>query len=157
LVISGRKPPKNKILIALDGSQGSWRALDFVGDFLGGYDLKINLVHVIRSKKSKTSQIWHLFTPEDFTRERGKEIGDVFKKAKQRLVRAGFEPNRIKTQTIIGARSRAAAIAEEAKLNTCRVIVMGRRGLSQVDAFSMGRVTRKVIQLAKEPAVWIVP
>jgi nucleotide-binding universal stress UspA family protein len=157
VVISGRKPPKSKILIAIDGSQGSWRAVDFVGDLLVGYDLKIKLFHVIRSKKSKISQLRPLFTPVGFTREREKEIDDVFIRAKQRLVRAGFEPNRIKTRTIIGARSRAEAIAEEAKLNTYRVIVMGRRGLSRADDFSMGRVTSKVIQLAKESAVWIVP
>jgi hypothetical protein len=35
-------------------------------------------------------------------------------------------------------------------------IVVGRRGLSRVEEFFMGRVSDKVLQLAKEMAVWVV-
>ncbi|MHC4842819.1 MAG: hypothetical protein ACYTEE_03370 [Planctomycetota bacterium] len=33
---------------------------------------------------------------------------------------------------------------------------MGRRGLSRVEDFFMGRVSKKVLQLAKWTAVWVV-
>lgn len=35
-------------------------------------------------------------------------------------------------------------------------IVLGRRGLSQVEKFTMGSVSSKTLQLAEEMAVWIV-
>jgi len=37
------------------------------------------------------------------------------------------------------------------------LIVMGRRGLSKVHEFLMGRVTNKVLSRAEGLAVWIVP
>jgi nucleotide-binding universal stress UspA family protein len=35
-------------------------------------------------------------------------------------------------------------------------IIMGRRGLSRTQDFFMGRVTNKVVYLAREKSVWIV-
>jgi nucleotide-binding universal stress UspA family protein len=45
---------------------------------------------------------------------------------------------------------------EEARNSSCGTIVMGRRGLSRVEEFFMGRVSKKVLQLAKWNAVWVV-
>ncbi|MEE8620893.1 MAG: universal stress protein [Syntrophobacteria bacterium] len=44
--------------------------------------------------------------------------------------------------------------AQEGEYGT---IVMGRRGLSKVREFLMGRVTNKVLHRAEGFAVWIVP
>ncbi len=57
---------------------------------------------------------------------------------------------------ITGVSSRAGAIVEEAKRGGCGTIVMGRRGLSKVEEFFMGRVSNKVINLARDMAVWLV-
>ncbi|MBE9535512.1 MAG: universal stress protein, partial [Proteobacteria bacterium] len=35
-------------------------------------------------------------------------------------------------------------------------IVVGRRGLSEVEEFPMGRVSNKIIHMSKELAVWVV-
>ena len=35
-------------------------------------------------------------------------------------------------------------------------IVVGRRGLSTVEEFDMGRVSNKLVQAAKDRAVWVV-
>jgi nucleotide-binding universal stress UspA family protein len=45
---------------------------------------------------------------------------------------------------------------EEAQKNGFGTIVIGRRGLSKVRQFMMGRVSNKVLQLARDLAVWVV-
>ncbi|UCD80927.1 MAG: universal stress protein, partial [Desulfobacterales bacterium] len=57
---------------------------------------------------------------------------------------------------IVGVQSRAEAIVNEARKQNYGTIVMGRRGLSQVKSFFIGRVTNKVIYLVKDRSVWVV-
>ena len=53
--------------------------------------------------------------------------------------------------------SRSGDIIREAREGAYGTIVMGRRGLSKVRDFLMGRVTSKVLNQAEDFAVWIVP
>ena len=68
----------------------------------------------------------------------------------------GIEGDRISTKIVTGVSSRAKAVVEEAKNGGYSTIVVGRRGLSRVEEFFMGRVSKKVMQLAQEMAVWVV-
>ena len=63
---------------------------------------------------------------------------------------------RISTKIITGVLSRAAAIVKEARQENYDTIVLGRRGLTQVQTFFIGRVTNKVIHMARERTVWVV-
>lgn len=56
---------------------------------------------------------------------------------------------------IMGYQSRAASLYNEAEKNGYGTIVIGRRGISVVEEFFMGRVARKITQMAKNSAVWI--
>ena len=76
--------------------------------------------------------------------------------AGEKLVDLGFKPNQISTQLISGVASRARAIATEAKQNGYGTIVLGRRGHSRVRDFFIGRVTNKVLHIARDRTIWIV-
>jgi nucleotide-binding universal stress UspA family protein len=84
------------------------------------------------------------------------DIAARFEEARKTLVQAGFEENRVSTKLIVGVQSRAGAIVEESRKNNYGTIVMGRRGLSQVQSFFIGRVTNKVVYLGRERSVWII-
>ena len=140
----GENPQTGSVLLALDGSNNATRAVDYVGQVLGGSDYAARLIHVIRSDN-----------PE-YVNERKKEMSGVFDEAKSKLIISGFNPDRITTKIITGARSRAAAVAREAQEGGYGSIVVGRRGLSWVKDFLMGRVSNKLIHLAKNQAVWVV-
>ena len=84
------------------------------------------------------------------------EINPVFKKAVTALTNAGFDKKQITTNLISGVGSRAGTIVEEARRGGCGTIVIGRRGISKVEEFFMGRVSNKVINLARDMAVWVV-
>jgi nucleotide-binding universal stress UspA family protein len=153
LMLAGRKPPGTKYLIALDGSKDALKAVDFAGSFLAGHAVEFRLLHVIRGGE-KTNEI--LASSDDFVHNAEKNIVRAFDEAKTHLVAKGFNPEGITTQIVTGVRSRAAAIVDEGKRLDVGTIIMGRRGLSRTQEFFMGRVTNKVVFLAREKSVWIV-
>ncbi len=156
LWVVGGKPETGKILLALDASEGSMRAVDYVGTMMGGSDCSVTLLHVERDVHF-LQQIDMLPSEHDaLTKEIAKDIMPVFDEAENRLINAGFIPNQVNTSLITGVSSRAGAIITEAKQGGYGTIAIGRRGMSKVEEFFMGRVSNKVIHLAKETAVWVV-
>jgi nucleotide-binding universal stress UspA family protein len=118
--------------------------VDYVGAMLRGSHFEVGLIHVVRGGK------------EEYLMEAQDRMVAVFAEAKNRLMKFGFESNQISDKMITGVASRAAAIVEEAKRGGYGSIVVGRRGLSNVPEFFIGRVSNKVIRLAKNHAVWVV-
>jgi len=156
LILVGRKPPGNKILVGFDGSEGARRAVDFVGRTTGGFNFRAKLVYVMRGKENDDPKIQRLYSPEKYVQMTLKEMTTELEAAAKQLVAAGFKPHQVSTQLISGVASRARAIATEAKEGGYGAIVMGRRGHSRVRDFFIGRVTNKVIHLARDRAVWII-
>jgi len=83
-------------------------------------------------------------------------MAPVFEDATNVLTEAGFKQNQITTKLISGVGSRAGTIVEEAKRKGCGTIAIGRRGVTTVEDFFMGRVSNKVINLARDMAVWVI-
>ncbi len=156
LLLAGRKPPGNKFLVAFDGSAGAGHAVDFVASCLGGYDYQVGLVHVIRGDGPAEPKYKRLFLTEESTADAKQRIQQALDQAVAKLVEAGFKPQDVSTKIITGAISRAGAIADEAKEGQYGTIVLGRRGLSQVQEFFIGRVTNKVLHAARDRSVWII-
>jgi nucleotide-binding universal stress UspA family protein len=80
----------------------------------------------------------------------------VFEEGSSRLEKAGMSRSQITIRLAKGVLSRAGAVIEEALEGGYGTIVVGRRGLSYVEEFSMGRVSNKIIHMVKEFAVWVV-
>ncbi|MBU0699133.1 MAG: universal stress protein, partial [Proteobacteria bacterium] len=156
LLMIGSFPPDNKILVAMDNSENAMQAVNFVAETLGGFDFKITLFHVIRGARDLQSGISDLFFPQESSEIAGREIEDVFYQAEQRLKKAGFKKGQIIPKVVTDVPSRAGAIVAEARAGDYGTIVLGRRGLSKVQEFVMGRVGNKVINTIRNRAVWVV-
>jgi nucleotide-binding universal stress UspA family protein len=76
--------------------------------------------------------------------------------ARQRLIAGGFNHNQISEPIITGVFSRAAAIAKLAKAEGFSTIVVGRRGVSRPRSFVIGRVSNKLIHMARKLSVWVI-
>ncbi len=143
LCVVGGTPHVGKILVGLDASEGAMRAVDYVGTMVSAY-LEVTLYHAVRA------------LDEEIFHKAEESMKSVFAKATSRLENAGFRRNQITARTATGVLSRAGAIIQYALKGEYGTIVVGRRGLSEVEEFSMGRVSNKVIHMAQELAVWVV-
>ena len=156
LILAGRKPAGSKIMLAFDGSEGSWHALNFVGKTMGGFNYRVKLIHAMRGKEDGRPEYPRLYSPAGYSETSRKEMDAELAEAGEKLVSLGFKPHQVSTQLIGGVASRAAAIVTEAKKQNYGTIVMGRRGHSRVRDFFIGRVTNKVLHLGRDRTVWII-
>jgi nucleotide-binding universal stress UspA family protein len=120
------------------------RAVDYVGTMVNSADLEVTLFHAVRGLDG-----------EDLHKAE-KSMASVFEEASSHLEKAGVNRNRFTTRMVAGVPSRAGAIIEEALNGGYGTVVVGRRGLPDVEEFIMGRVSNKVIHMAHEIAVWVV-
>jgi nucleotide-binding universal stress UspA family protein len=144
LCVVGGASQTEKILVPIDASQGAMKAVDYIGTMVDASQWKVTLFHAVRA-----------FDTKELQRDE-KSMESVFETASGHLEKAGFNRNQIAVRTVTGVHSRAAAVITEALKGGYGTIVVGRRGLSNVEEFVIGRVSNKVIHMAREMAVWVV-
>ena len=156
LILAGRIPPGNKLMIAFDGSDGAWQSVEFVGSTMGQFDYEVKLVHVIRGNGKALSGLRQKGGSEKYSRFAERKMNVSMEIAKKKLIDLGLKPGRVSTKIIKGAASRAQALTKEASQANHGTIVLGRRGMSKVSDFIIGRVTNKIIHLARDRTIWII-
>jgi nucleotide-binding universal stress UspA family protein len=160
LWVVGGKPVPEKLLVGLDASEGAMRAVDHVVATRNGLNRRqIHLVHVVRAWKTLPPPMLAQLEQERveaLVAEASQSIQAVFEEASRRLTSAGYQPDRIHSEVIAGAESRAMALIQFARANDIGTLVIGRRGLSRVEDFLMGRVGHKIVNTVRNRAVWIV-
>jgi nucleotide-binding universal stress UspA family protein len=157
-VVEGAVQSK-KVLIAMESSENSLRAVDHAGFMLAGTDCQIALFHSKRHLRRFVPQEVIEAAPEleELWRNKaGEQIGPYIEKGKDLLIRAGLREEQISTKVVDGSRSAAADILKEARSNSFGTIVLGRKGHSSVKEYLMGSTTSKVLQDSDGLAVWIV-
>ncbi|MGD8769949.1 MAG: universal stress protein [Desulfobacterales bacterium] len=148
------------VLIALDNSENALRAVDRAGFMVSGTDCPITLFYSKRSlgRFFSSDVVAPMSDLETMWKSAaGREIAPYMQKAKEMLIKAGLDESQISTRVVDGSRSAAADILDAARKSGCGTIVMGRRGATNVKDYSMGSVSRKVMQDYKDAALWLVP
>jgi hypothetical protein len=87
----------------------------------------------------------------------GDAVAPYMKKAREMLIQAGLAENRISVKIVDGSRSAARDILKEAEEKTIGTIILGRKGFSAVTDYSMGSITKKVLDGASDMAVCVAP
>jgi nucleotide-binding universal stress UspA family protein len=153
----GNRAGTEKILLGIDASEAAMRAVNFTGALLGGRHAAVTLVHIVRGLRIFRHEA-RFFSPseqEALIQAGEKNIVPVFDAARKQLINAGFEADKIDTWTITDFSSRAEALVHQAREKGYGTIIIGRKGLSNAE-FPMGRVCRKVVQMSKGIAVWVI-
>jgi nucleotide-binding universal stress UspA family protein len=156
-----------KMLIAIDGSESSFRAVEYAAtQFSGLADLHITLFHVLPYPPAPLWDDGHIPTKEEKEeREKGIErwltgqrvkSEPMFDKAISIMTRHGIPENRIGKKMISDSIDVAGSIIEETADGGYQTLILGRRGLSAVKKFLMGSVTAKVISHGAGMAVCVV-
>ncbi len=164
IIIVGQAPPVKKILLAVDASPASMKAIEFVAGLLGGHGYEVCVFHAIPGLGAinfDLSEINNREPPEvdmsDTCLEAFKlKMARLFQDVKDKLSASEFESEKISEKILSGVLSRSDAIVKEAEKGGYGTIVVGRRGLSKVEAFFMGRVGHEVVYGGKNFTVWVV-
>ncbi len=164
IVFVGQAAPVKKILLAVDASESSQKAVDFVASFPGVQGYAVCIFHAILGLGAVDFEVPEE-APAPCSREKLPDTGlEAFKiktgqmmlQVRERLLTAGFSPDTITEKIISGAVSRSEAIVCEADAGGYSTIVVGRRGLSRLEGFFMGRVGHKVVYGGRNFTVWVV-
>ena len=159
LWLVGKNVKSGGVIIAMDSSEPAMRAVHHVSKMIDPSKNAVRLLHVVRGISLSWTGQERIF-PEEYRQrlieEAENQIKPAFDAATRVLISSGIDREKITTKVISGVASRAGAIFDQALREGFGTIVVGRKGLSGVDQFDIGRVTAKLTQLAQDIAVWVV-
>jgi nucleotide-binding universal stress UspA family protein len=147
-----------KIILAVDGSEPSLRAVDHLSFMVGGNDqIKVTLFHVTPTLRDYCvidfsegeSDMEHVIA-------RGAKqcIDHFYAQAQRKFKEAGLQEKQIELKTVKRTLDVGKAISDEARKGNYGTVVIGRRGTNK--AFFMGGVSRYVLDRTSGRAVWVV-
>ncbi len=150
---------ERKVLIAVDLSENSLKAVDYVGKVIGAChtSVEIALLHVIKEPSPD------IIPDEETRREKIEQLraegSRLMDEVEKQLTSVGISESCIKINIAICSPtvSYSELILQEQKKGGYGTVVMGRRGLSKREEFLFGSVSSGVMREARECAVWIVP
>jgi nucleotide-binding universal stress UspA family protein len=158
---------KRKILIAIDASENSLKAVKYAAGILGS-ESEVTLYHVFFKLPHRDIQESDLLphhhisfsgTTTDFKKwvaEQRAAAEEALDNAKNILIEGGLNPENVKTKIEERKQGVATDILNELKDGGYDTVIVGRRGLSGVKRFFSGSVTAKIMHHAENCAVWVV-
>ena len=147
-----------RILVAVDGSESSYRALDHVGFMLSeNPEIKVSLFHVSPDAEDIDAISLAKDDPDIqdiVTKGSERLMGKFFATAAQKLKAAGIVADRVEIITTKRKAKVGKMILAEAKKGNYGTVVVGRRGADQSHFF--GSVSRYVTERITDSALWLV-
>jgi nucleotide-binding universal stress UspA family protein len=144
-----------RILVPLDFSPGSRRAVDHAGSLAAGTKASIDLVHVWSPPALLPAGLvvtgpegGPIMTLEQLVRQ---QSSAELKEAEQALARAGVAE--VRSHFLIG--EPAQAIVEMARRQPIDLVVMGTHGRTGLGRLLLGSIAEKVVRLAPCPVMTV--
>ena len=157
-VVDG-KISSSKILVAVDDSEYSLRAVDHVSFMTADNNTThLTFYHI----KPKGADMSHVEFDEKesaemekiIARHADKFVNEFHEKAVRKLKEAGIDEDRYEIRVAERVRNVGKAIVDKASQEDFGTIVIGRSGMNK--SFFMGSVSRYVINKAMNRALWVV-
>ena len=157
-----------KILVAIDGSEGALKAVDYVGrQFAGTVDLQITLFHVSPGIPPELWDDGHILSEQekaDRKKVLDKWLGNqklqlesVFQPAVETLTKRGIEPKQIETKSASETvKNTPECILAEAKTGGYLTLIMGRCGLHRTAHALLGSTVDRIINEGADIATCVV-
>ncbi len=144
------------ILVAVDESDNSRRAVSYVGQLLGGYaEFKVTLLHVIPVPDEDTFSSKE--EEERWLEKHTRKMDVALEDYRQILIRWGFKYDDIFLRSPLRyCPSMAECILAEKGDTRYSTVVVGRQGLSRSKEFVFGSISNKIVTYARNCTVWVV-
>ena len=162
-----------RILIAVDDSDASMRAVQYVADTIGGQDgLQVRLFHVLPPippeqlefigssdpKEEEAMQAKQKDQQAEWIKQAKKTEQPVFKKARAILLEAGVPAQKVKGEycSSVHQREIPSDILETAQADHCQTIVVGRESFLGVKGFFQHHIGDELIRKGQGFTIWVV-
>ena len=158
--VVGSNVTPDKILVPIDGSECSLRAIDHLAHIVSDHsDISLTFLHVQPELKD--------FCQVDFETKEADAFEDLIIKGNQncidnfyalalkKLKEFGIKEDQIEIKTVTRLLSIGSPIVDEVKTGDFDTVVMGRCGINK--SFFTGSVTNYVLNNISNAAIWIVP
>ncbi len=135
----------SKILVPVDGSKNSFKALEQAVELAKNLNAEIGILHVtlLTQQIPIVTQLEGAYVPESIVMKIDAFSKHVVSEAKKMI------PEGIKVQTFCEIGSPTLVIPEFAAENGYDLIIIGSRGLGVISGFVMGSVSNYVVHHAK--------
>ena len=147
-----------KILVAVDGSESSYRAVDHIGFMLSkNPNIKYCLFHVFQDAEDMDAISFRVDNPSInklVNKGSKRHIEKFFADAEHKLAEAGITADRVNKISAKRKGRVGKIILNEAKKGNYGTVVVGRRGTSHAHYF--GSVSRYVTERITNRALWLV-
>ncbi len=142
-----------KILLPVDGSEPARRAVELGADVARHYDAELVLLCVYRhhSPLEASLSMVRPFEPESPDKALREYAKNVLEEAAANLAGLGFE----NVRKVVKRGPPSRTIVSYAKENEIDLIVLGSRGVGDVEGFLLGSVSHKVTSLAHCPCLTV--
>jgi nucleotide-binding universal stress UspA family protein len=150
-------PETNRnILIAVDASENSRRAVQYVAEILRGMKgFRTTLLHVIREPEE--DEFPGQEEKKKWCHAHRQQVDRMLEEYRAMLLNAGFAPDDVSIRsTIRYCPSMAECILAERELLKYATLVVGRKGLSHKEEFLFGSISGKIVRIARNCTVWVV-
>lgn len=152
---------QKEILVAVDGSVYSNQSLHYLANlFVSQEDIRFHLCTWITATASimpSTADSRNSLIPTAGTQNKKEATATRYlKKASDRLIRAGIDPERILTSIEVSGYNIAATIQQTAKRKLVDSILVGRRGLHGISEMLMGSVSAALFKKCHTTPLWII-
>ncbi len=156
-----------KVLVAIDGSECAFRAVEYCGlQFSGLNDLFVTLFHVLPYMPPQIWDIGHILSPEEkaaqatmmekWFHNQEERAKPIFQRAMVILRETGIDPRQAETKLITDSIDAAGSILEEARDGNYISLVLGRCGSSGVKELFLGSTTSRIINRGAGLAICVV-
>jgi len=144
------------LLVAVDHTDNSKRAVLYVADFLGGFPgFQVTLLSIVPEREDDFFD-----TQEDkvaWTREKTEEVRSLLENYRQILIQSGFPEDKVKIRSCVNEqKALSEAILQTQCGLSCCTVVVGRHHKSRSEEFLFGSTSSKIIHEATNCAVWVV-
>jgi len=149
-----------EILMAIDGSEASLRAVDHVSFILSKKpDARLTLLHVTGNARNYCEigldEQPNLDLEDIVARVDKACIDQFYPHAMQKFEDAGISKDQIRIETVKGGRRIGKTILDFAQKGNYNTVVVGRRGVNK--SFFMGSASRYMINKISNGALWVIP
>jgi len=144
------------LLIAIDESDSSRRAVLYVADFLGGFPgFRVSLLSIIPEPEQDFYE-----TEAELKAWVEEKIGNANKLLEHYrtiLIQSGFPEDKVRFHSCVGdAKSLSDVILAIRCDLTCCTVVVGRHHKTRAEEFLFGSTSNRLVHEAKNCAVWVV-